>query len=283
MDREERIRRCQPCTACGVAVGEKRHRNKGGGYTCQACFDRQERIDTLILRPPDPAKVAAGQCSSCGSALPRAGNGRPKQFCRACLKRRQRVQSKRSARNSDPVKMALYQERYRAKHPQRQSRRKRNARRMERIAYVPPLPIAPCLDCGGELRRKSKNGPPPVRCSQCSQARSRQLAQERRRERYATDPAYRERKAARDRTRREQKRLRRENLIRLIIEQEGRCTLCGEVLPREPEHIHIDHIESKSGGGSDTANNVQALCAGCNLSKGGKHPLTFAREQGRLL
>lgn len=56
--------------------------------------------------------------------------------------------------------------------------------------------------------------------------------------------------------------------IRARILARDRCTCqhCGTTLP--PAQLHVDHITPRMMGGADTPDNLQTLCATCNLRKG---------------
>ena len=58
----------------------------------------------------------------------------------------------------------------------------------------------------------------------------------------------------------------------LIRNQEGKCGICGEPLPTDEDEVHVDHIQPRSKGGTNRADNLQATHARCNLSKGAKWP-----------
>ena len=66
----------------------------------------------------------------------------------------------------------------------------------------------------------------------------------------------------------------------ILREQRGRCAYCRDRLSRG---YHVDHILALANGGTNDRANLQILCGPCNLSKGTKHPLRFARELGMLL
>lgn len=62
--------------------------------------------------------------------------------------------------------------------------------------------------------------------------------------------------------------------------QRDRCAYCEAGLKRKG---HLDHIKALSRGGSNWPRNLQILCDACNLSKGARDPIEFARSLGRLV
>lgn len=145
-----------------------------------------------------------------------------------------------------------------------------------------------CVDCMRARRPSNK---------EASRLRGRR-AWPKRRDKLAADP---ERKANYLRRRREWKRRNRARLAgyqrerinkrgahghvaagirdRLYKRQSGRCAICVGRLKKS----HVDHIEPLALGGAHTEANLQLLCPPCNLRKGAKPPLLYARELGKLL
>lgn len=71
--------------------------------------------------------------------------------------------------------------------------------------------------------------------------------------------------------------------IELILKQQKyKCVECGASV-RKRSNRHIDHVIPIVLGGTSWPSNMQILCPSCNLRKGGKHPIDFARSKGRLL
>lgn len=68
------------------------------------------------------------------------------------------------------------------------------------------------------------------------------------------------------------------NIIKL---QKKNCACCKRKLAASA--YHIDHITPLARGGTNGAENLQALCANCNLSKGAKDPIDFMQAKGFLL
>lgn len=66
----------------------------------------------------------------------------------------------------------------------------------------------------------------------------------------------------------------------LMSLQKGKCYYCSCVLGNT---FHVDHITPIASGGSNTDNNIQLLCASCNLSKGSKDPIEYRQQKGFLL
>jgi 5-methylcytosine-specific restriction endonuclease McrA len=71
------------------------------------------------------------------------------------------------------------------------------------------------------------------------------------------------------------------DLERIFAKQKGRCAYCRSNLQSGVKHL--DHIIPITLGGSNMPSNLQYLCMPCNLKKGSKDPLSFARQLGRLL
>lgn len=67
----------------------------------------------------------------------------------------------------------------------------------------------------------------------------------------------------------------------ILALQNNKCAWCRANLRRAK--IHTDHIVPLALGGRNGRQNIQFLCAPCNLSKGAKDPVAFAQECGRLI
>ena len=60
----------------------------------------------------------------------------------------------------------------------------------------------------------------------------------------------------------------RKFLVPQIVRQGALCALCQRRLPEDATDIHIDHIVPLARGGTSELENLQAVCAGCNMRKG---------------
>ena len=171
---------------------------------------------------------------------------------------------------------------------------------------LPGLPAGPqCIDCGKPVQQRP-GAAAPKRCPEHARERNRERdrarkkhpkCRERERERKRTPeyrernrerererrrtpeyrgrdrnrerarkrtPGYRKRKRERDRERRSTRNL----LVSLIVRQGALCALCGNRLPEDAADIHVDHIVPVARGGTSDPENLQAVCADCNLRKG---------------
>lgn len=69
----------------------------------------------------------------------------------------------------------------------------------------------------------------------------------------------------------------------ILLRQKNRCAywkVCGSAITEE---WHLDHIVPLALGGSNERRNIQICCQTCNLKKGAKHPVEFARQYGLLI
>lgn len=71
-----------------------------------------------------------------------------------------------------------------------------------------------------------------------------------------------------------------DDVARIIRMQKKKCASCSNSLA---SGYHVDHIKPVVLGGSNGSENIQILCPGCNMSKGGKDPFDWAKENGKLL
>jgi len=51
----------------------------------------------------------------------------------------------------------------------------------------------------------------------------------------------------------------------LVLARDGKCVMCG--VTAKDAVLHVDHIIPRSKGGTNDIDNLQALCARCNLGK----------------
>ncbi|MDW9650821.1 hypothetical protein GOB33_22315 [Sinorhizobium meliloti] len=71
--------------------------------------------------------------------------------------------------------------------------------------------------------------------------------------------------------------------IRMILKrQKFKCAECKTSV-RSKKNRHVDHIMPIALGGSNWPSNIQILCPSCNLSKSARHPLDWAKINGRLV
>lgn len=68
---------------------------------------------------------------------------------------------------------------------------------------------------------------------------------------------------------------------KLLRLQNWRCIYC--VCSIKKKKWHVDHIIPLSKGGGNGPDNIQILCAKCNLTKSSKDPIKFAQSLGLLL
>jgi 5-methylcytosine-specific restriction endonuclease McrA len=62
----------------------------------------------------------------------------------------------------------------------------------------------------------------------------------------------------------------KDDIIRLMAEQEGKCAMCS--LPFGDDGYHVDHFVPLALGGLNDASNLKLLHPLCNLKKGARHP-----------
>lgn len=66
----------------------------------------------------------------------------------------------------------------------------------------------------------------------------------------------------------------------LLDRQQGMCSYCGDTLTLES--MHVDHLVPISSGGSDNLDNLQAVCALDNTSKGALSDAEYRRKLNRI-
>lgn len=74
------------------------------------------------------------------------------------------------------------------------------------------------------------------------------------------------------------------DVLRIFKLQKGKCACCNsQLIQSGTGKYHVDHIFPIAKGGRNDPDNLQILCPRCNLSKGSKDPVVWAKERGMLL
>lgn len=76
-----------------------------------------------------------------------------------------------------------------------------------------------------------------------------------------------------------------EDVDLLFQKQRGRCAMLNcraKITKSGKKKFHVDHVQALSKGGSNWPDNIQLLCADCNLRKKAKDPYEWANENGLL-
>lgn len=63
------------------------------------------------------------------------------------------------------------------------------------------------------------------------------------------------------------KNVRLEDFVKLYLEQNKECALCGDLIELDIQKTHIDHIVPKAKGGDDWIGNLELVCSVCNYAK----------------
>lgn len=72
----------------------------------------------------------------------------------------------------------------------------------------------------------------------------------------------------------------KDDVFAILERQKWKCVECKKSLKKS---YHVDHIMPIALGGSNWPKNLQCLCQLCNNRKHAKHPVDWAKENGRLL
>ena len=105
---------------------------------------------------------------------------------------------------------------------------------------------------------------------QAAERRAKPGFQRKRRERYQSDPIHRRRVRARVYARKDAVGIaprRRADMERRYERQNGLCGICSDPLPLDPMAAEVDHIIPVSRGGSGDESNLQLAHMACNRRK----------------
>ena len=72
----------------------------------------------------------------------------------------------------------------------------------------------------------------------------------------------------------------KDDILKILERQKFKCNNCRVSLRKG---YHVDHVMPIALGGSNWPKNLQCLCQLCNNKKHAKHPIDWAKENGRLV
>lgn len=73
------------------------------------------------------------------------------------------------------------------------------------------------------------------------------------------------------------------DVVDLFAKQHGKCATCKATLAKSGKRtFHVDHVVPIKNGGSNWPDNLQLLCASCNVRKGAMDPYEWANKHGML-
>ena len=58
-----------------------------------------------------------------------------------------------------------------------------------------------------------------------------------------------------------------EDFVKLYLEQNKECALCGDLIELDTQKTHVDHIVPKAKGGDEWIGNLELVCSVCNYAK----------------
>ena len=289
------------CTKCGETKGlgefYKRQNGSIDGYehSCKTCKRNRQRIRRGVKKPQVDddgnrlyaAKNGHRKCTQCQQsktldefAIRKDGiNEGLTAECKQCLSERSRAYRENNAEKVRNMERERYIRRKRKDPDEFRLKAKIRARK-----YRKNNPHK----TREHSRKYRENNPHKAKASTLKYRRNnleKERARDRdakRRERKLNPSGVREREAVVKSRRRARKRNATIGAVPtrsdLLAQQGGMCASCKS----KDGPFHLDHVMPLALGGSHTKDNAQMLCARCNLSKGAKHPLEWAAENGRL-
>ena len=203
-----------------------------------------------VVRPTEDRWSSFVHCVDCGIAVQRKRLGyQAPRRCPSC-NGKQEIERQRRNKGYDPNPKCqdcgapVQRKRDGSPRPKRclPCRKKAKIENSRRYDGYDPNPK--CQDCGAPVQRKP-GGAPPRRCLTCRQEHKRFVY--------------------------EGHRLAKKYRLELVVMQKAKCAICKKGLPANSRGIHIDHVIPLSQGGGNDIGNFQAVCAGCNMIKGGDY------------
>jgi 5-methylcytosine-specific restriction endonuclease McrA len=265
-------------------------------------FYNEGRRPCPLNHQPVQRRVSTGLCVACSRILGRERRRKdPTKFTALCKEWRRQNPDKVKAVNArrDPEKLRQYAARWRAENPEKYaalvaSRDKQKATEAaRRWRERQPKKIRPVIDKEAAIAalRAARSAWRKNNPEKDKEARARYRAKHQEalrvrnalyRQTHPVPPIDRRVREARRRTRKTQAggSYTKDDVIALMALQAGKCAYCRKSIQKQ---YAVDHIIPVRLNGSSNRHNLQLVCRICNSSKGGKHPLDYAKTLGLLV